>query len=258
MHYLRIRSLFALAIVLLLAACDIVGPPSPTPTPTPAPPPTPTPAPTPTPTPAQLSAQIGRAMLGVQSFHFAINASGKPIPIDEKSIFSIISVEGDLQRPADVLATIKITGGGSIAEVHMVALAGKQYVTNPITRQWQCAPVGSLFNPAVLFDPANGIEHMLQSEFKDVTLVGTEDADGRPNLHLRGTLAGPPLMTISANSIGHGTVQGDLWADAETLRITKIVLVDPATDAARPTTLTMTFSGYDKAVDVRQPPGAQC
>ena len=255
MHYLRLRPLIALAIVLL-AACDMAGPPSPTPMPAASP--TPTPAPTPTPTPAQLSAQIGQSMLGVQSFHFAINTSGKPIPIDETGVFSIISVEGDLQRPTDVLATIKIGGGGSIAEVRLVSLAGKQYVTNPITRQWQCAPPGSLFNPAVLFDPANGIEHMLQSEFKEVTLVGSEDIDGQPNLHLRGTLAGPPLMTISANSIGHGTVQGDLWADAETLRITRITLVDPATDAAKPTTLTLAFSGYDKGVDVREPPGAQC
>jgi lipoprotein LprG len=242
--------------VLLLAACNIAGPPSPTPTP--AAPPTPTPAPTPTPTPAQRSAQIGQAMLGVQTFHFAISTSGKPIPIDETGAFSIISVDGDLRRPADVLATVKVRGAGSLIDIHTIALAGKQYVTNPITRQWQCSPAGSLFNPAVLFDPANGIEHLLQSEFKDVTLVGTEDIDGQPNLHLHGTLAGPPLMTISANSIGLGTVQGDLWADAETLRITRITLVDPATDAANPTTMKMTFSGYDKAVDVREPPGAQC
>ena len=256
MHYLRFRPLFALAAVLLLAACDLTGQPSATPTP--AVPPTPTPAPTPTPTPAQLSAQIGPAMRGAQSFHFAIGMSGKPVPIDQTGVFSIVSVEGDLKRPADVLATVKITGGGSIAEVHLVSLAGKQFVTNPITRQWQCAPPGSIFNPAVLFDPTNGIEHLLQNEFKDVTLVGSEDIDGRPNLHLRGTLAGPPLMIISANSIGFGTVQGDLWADAETLRITRITLADPATDAARPTTMKMTFSGYDKAVDVREPPGAQC
>jgi lipoprotein LprG len=65
-------------------------------------------------------------------------------------------------------------------------------------------------------------------------------------------------MTISANSLGLGTVNGDLWADAETMRITKIVLVDPASDAANPTTLTLMFSDYDKPVDVRQPPGAQC
>jgi lipoprotein LprG len=256
MHYLRVRSLFALVVILLLAACDMAGQPSATPTL--AIPPTPTPAPTPTPTPAQLSAQISQAMLAVQSFHFAIGTSGKPIPTDETGAFTILNIEGDLRRPADVLATVKVRGAGSLIDIHTIALAGKQYLTNPITRQWQCAPVGSLFNPAVLFDPSNGIEHLLQSEFKDVTLVGTEDVDGQPNLHLRGTLAGPPLMIISANSIGHGTVQGDLWADAATLRITKIMLVDPATDAANPTALTLTFSGYDKAVDVREPPGAQC
>jgi lipoprotein LprG len=255
MRYIRPFALLLL-ICLLLAACDMGGQPAATPTP--APTPTPTPAPTPTPTAAQLSAQIGQAMLGVQSFRFVISASGKAISTDETGTFTILSVEGDLRRPADVLATVKVRGGGSLIDIHTIALAGKQYVTNPITRQWQCAPVGSLFNPAVLFDPANGIEHLLQSEFKDVVLVGSEDIDGQPNLHLSGTLAGPPLMNISANSIGHGTVQGDLWADAATLRITKIVLVDPATDAANPTTLTLTFSDYDKAVDVRQPPGAQC
>jgi lipoprotein LprG len=241
---------------LLLAACDMGGQPAATPSP--APTPTPTPAPTPTPTPAQLSAQISQAMLGVQNFHFVISASGKAIPTDQTGTFTILNVEGDLRRPADVLAIVKVRGGGSLIDIHTIALAGKQYLTNPITRQWQCAPAGSLFNPAVLFDPANGIEHLLQSEFKDVVLVGREDIDGQPNLHLHATIAGPPLMIISANSIGYGTVQGDLWADAATLRITKIVLVDPATDAANPTTLTLAFSAYDKPVDVRQPPGAQC
>jgi lipoprotein LprG len=245
-----------LLVCLLLAACDMGGQPSATPTP--AATPTPTPAPTPTPTPAQLSAQIGQAMLAVQTFHFVIDASGKAISTDETGTFTILNVDGDLRRPADVRATVKVRGGGSLIDIHTIALDGKQYVTNPITRQWQCAPVGSLFNPAVLFDPANGIEYLLQREFKDVVLVGSEEIDGQPNLHLRGTLAGPPLMNISANSIGHGTVHADLWADAATLRITKIELVDPATDAANPTTLTLTFSGYDQPVDVRQPPGAQC
>src|SRR5258706_1577641 len=147
MHYLRFRPLLALAVVLLLAACDLTG--SPSATPTPAVPPTPTPAPTPTPTPAQLSAQIGQAMLGAQSFHFAIGMSGKPVPIDQTGEFSIVSVEGDLKRPADVLATVKITGGGSIAQLHLVSLAGKQVLPHPIPRPREGAPPGSHFNPAL-------------------------------------------------------------------------------------------------------------
>jgi lipoprotein LprG len=253
MRYFPRRPLLLLVAGLLLAACEFGGPP-----PTPTPIPTPTPAPTPTPTPAQLSAAIGRATLGSQSFHFAIGLSGKPVYTDESQIFSIVSMEGDLKRPGGVLATVKISGGGSIADVRLVSLAGKQYITNPITRQWQCAPPGSVFDPAVLFDPASGVEHLLQGGFENVALVGTEDLDGRPNLHLRGSLAGPPLMAISANSLGLGTVTGDLWADAETMRITRITLVDPATDAQNPTTWKITFSEYDKPVDVREPPGAKC
>jgi lipoprotein LprG len=241
---------------LVLAACDMGGQPAATPTPQPTP--TPTPVPTPTPTPAQLSAQIGRVMLGVQSFHFAISLSGKPVYTDPSQIFEIVSMEGDLRRPGGVLATVKLTGGGSIAEVRMVSLGGKQYITNPITRQWQCAPPGSIFDPAVLFDPSAGVEYLLQNKFEDVTMVGTENLGGRPNLHLRGTIEGPPLMKISANSLGLGAVTADLWADTETMRITQIALVDPATDATSPTTWKIAFSEYDKAVDVREPPGAKC
>jgi len=142
--------------------------------------------------------------------------------------------------------------------VRLVSLAGKQYITNPITRDWTCAPPGAVFDPAVLFDPASGVEHLLQTEFEEIALVGAEEIGGRPNLHLRGTIAGAPLMAISAASLGLGAVMGDLWADAETMRITRIELVDPATDPGSPTRWAITFSEYDKAVDVRVPPGVTC
>jgi len=252
MRRLWARPLLVFATCLLLAACDLVGQPVPQPTPTPSP------VPTPTPTPAQLSAQIGKATLSSQSFHFTIGVSGKPVYTDPSQLFSIISMEGDLQRPGGVLATVKITSGAAIADIKLVSLAGKQYVTNPITRQWECAPPGAVFDPAVLFDPASGVEHLLQTELKQVVLVGTEDLGGRPNLHLRGQIAGQPLLAISANSLGLGAVTGDLWADAATMRITQIELVDPATDPSNPTRWKIAFGDYDKAVDLRAPPGVNC
>jgi hypothetical protein len=42
------------------------------------------------------------------------------------------------------------------------------------------------------------------------------------------------------------------------MRITQIVLVDPATDPTTPTTWKISFSEYDKPVDVRAPPGTNC
>jgi lipoprotein LprG len=245
------RHFTLLVACLLLVACDLGGP-------TPSVTPTPTLAPTPTPTPAQLSAQVGRATLGSQSFHFAIALSGKPVYADPSEQLAILGVDGDLKRPDGVQAIVKGRAAAAIIDVRLVSLAGKQYITNPITRQWQCAPAGSVFDPVVLFDAGAGVEYLLQNAFENVELVGTEDLAGRPNLRLRGSIAGPRLMAISANSLGLGRVNADLWADSATMRITQIVLVDPATDANNPTTWKITFSEYDKALDVRAPPGAQC
>lgn len=213
----------------------------------------PTPAPTPTPSPREISASVGRATQASQSAHFMIELSGKPVPIDATGLTLLNTMEGDLKRPDGVLAVLNVTLGGAVAEIRTVSLAGKQYITNPITRQWACLAPGAAFDPAVLFAPEQGIEFLLQEGFEEVTLVGTEELGGRPNYHLRGTMAGERLQAISLNLLGAGPVAVDLWADAETLRATRLVLVDTATDAAAPTTWTVDFSDYDKAVEVRAP-----
>ena len=110
-----------------------------------------------------------------------------------------------------------------------------------------------LFDPAVLFEPGRGIEALLQDGLEDVALAGEEEIGGRPSYHLRGTIEGARLAAISGGLLGAGPVPTDIWADKGTLRASKIVLVDAATDASAPTTWTMTFSGYDEPVDVRAP-----
>jgi lipoprotein LprG len=234
---------------LILSACDM-GVPTAVPTPTIVP--------TPTPTPAQLSAQIGQATQASQSFHFEIALSGKPVFADASNLFAISSIVGDLRRPDGVLATLKVSSGGGVNEIKSVSLAGKQYITNPITLAWQCLPPGNVFDPAILFDPTKGFEYLFQQQYKNVALIGSEEIAGKPNVHLRGTLPGQALRDISGGLLGAGDVKADLWADAASKRISKLVLVDNATDAASPTTWTIIFSDYEKAVDVRAPPGATC
>jgi lipoprotein LprG len=209
--------------------------------------------PTPTPTPGEISAAVGRATQASQSVHFTIALSGKPVPIDTSGLTLITTMEGDLKRPDSVLAVLGVTIGGGVSELRTVSLAGRQYLTNPLTRQWMCLAPGAAFDPAVLFAPDKGIEFLLQEGFQDVTLVGTEDLGGRPHYHLRGIMAGEQLQAISLGLLGAGPVVVDLWADVETQRASRLVLVDTATDATAPSTWTVDFSDYDKAVDVRAP-----
>jgi lipoprotein LprG len=165
---------------------------------------------------------------------------------------------GDLKRPDAVLATLKVSASGGLSEIKSVSLAGKQYITNPITLAWQCLPTGTAFDPAILFDPNKGFEFLLQKQYQNVALLGTEELAGKPSYHLRGTLPGQALREISGTMLGAGDVKADLWADTATKRVSQLVLVDSATDAASPTTWMIVFSDYEKAVDVRAPPGATC
>jgi lipoprotein LprG len=254
MHRYSIRALLLLAVIcLLLAACDMGGAVI-----LPTAVPTPTIVPTPTPTPAELSAQIGQATQSSSSFHFEIALSGKPVFADSSKLFTISSIVGDLKRPDGVLATLKASSGSGVNEIKSVSLAGKQYITNPITLAWQCLPPGNVFDPAILFDPSKGFEYLFQQQYRDVALLGSEELAGKPNYHLRGTLPGQALRDISGGLLGAGDVKADLWADTATKRISRLVLVDSATDAASPTTWTITFSDYEKEVEVRAPPGATC
>lgn len=211
------------------------------------------PTPTPTPDPRALAAAIGRATQNSQSAHFRITLSGKPVALDSGGVTVLNSIEGDLRRPDAVLSILNITLGNAIGEIRTISLAGKQYTTNPITRQWMCLQSGSTFDPATLFAPESGIEALLANKLADVTLVGIEDLNGRPHYHLRGTLPAEPLRAISLNLLGVGPVTTDMWADQATMRASRVVLVDTATDATNPSTWTLEFSDYDKTVDVREP-----
>jgi lipoprotein LprG len=214
------------------------------------------PTPTPTPTPRELAAQAGAATQASQSVHFTVTLSGKPVSADASGLTILNSMEGDLQRPDSALAVLSITIGGAVTEIRTVAIGEQQFATNPLTRQWQCLAPGTAFNPAVLFDASQGIEFLLQNALEDVTLVGTADLAGRPHHQLRGTIPGAQLQPISLNLLGAGPVATEIFADQETMRISRIVLVDSATDPATPSTWTIDFSDYDKSVDVREP--VQC
>ncbi|HWQ13019.1 MAG TPA: LppX_LprAFG lipoprotein [Roseiflexaceae bacterium] len=229
---------FIITAALLLAACAPGAPAS---------------TPTPTPTPAEIAAGVGRATQQAQSLRFAVTVTGRPVFTDASRLFALTAMEGALRRPDGVLATLRLRGAAGLVEVRTVSLASRQYLTNPLTRAWQCVAPGAAFDPAVLFAPDTGIEALLQDGLRDVALAGEEQVDGRASYRLRATVDGARLAAVSGGLLGAGPVAAEIWADKATLRASRIVLVDSATDPADPTTWTMTFSGYDEPVDVRAP-----
>jgi lipoprotein LprG len=213
----------------------------------------PAPTPLPTPTPAELLAQAGQATQAAPSLRFTIELSGRPVPTDPSGLFTIREITGDLKRPDGALAILKVRSAIGIAEIRTVSLAGKQYLTNPITRQWECLAPGVAFDPSVLFDPQRGLGALFQQEIGQPRLVGLEVLEGVQVIHLRGVLAAERLQAISVGLLGAGPVAFDLWAESNSKRIVQIVLVDSQTDPEDPSTWTIRFSEYEKAIDLRAP-----
>ncbi len=236
----RIRTIL-LPVLLMLSGCGGIGP---------------QPTPVPTPTPAEYIARAGQATQTAKSLHFTIELSGKPVQMDTTGLFSIRSIIGDILRPDGALAILKVRSAIGVAEIRTVSLAGKQYITNPVTRQWQCLAAGAAFDPSVLFDSQRGIAAIFQQGVDQPILVGLEEIEGRPTHHLHGSIAAEQLRTMSAGLLGAGPVALDVWADGRTSQIAKMILVDSATDPQDPSTWTITFTDYDKQVDVRAP--AEC
>jgi lipoprotein LprG len=233
------RPLALLLAALLLAACAGLGGPSATPTPTP--------------TPAELAAGAGRATQAAKSMRFAVTVTGQPVFTDSTRLFALTAMDGAVQRPDGVLTTLRVQSAAGLLELRTVSAGGQQYITNPLTRAWQCLAPGAAFDPAALFAGGSGFEALLQDGLQDVTLAGEEDIGGRPHYHLRATVDGARLAHVTGGLIGVGPVAADLWADKGSLRLSRMVLVDSATDPAQPTTWTMTLSGYDEPVEVRAP-----
>jgi lipoprotein LprG len=209
----------------------------------------------PTPSPAEYIARAGQATQAAQSFNFAIELTGKAVYSDASGLFAMRSIVGSIKRPDGALATLMVKSAIGIAEIRTVSLAGQQYVTNPLTRQWQCLAPGTAVDPTVLFDSQRGIGAVFQQGIEQPTNSGQETIDGRITNHLRGTIAAERLRAISGTLLGAGPVAIELWADARTSRIVKIILVDTATDATNPSTWTMTIRDYDAPVDIRAPMG---
>ena len=211
--------------------------------------------PTPTPTPEELAASIGRATQDGESVAFRIELSGSPVSVLDGGLFTLVNIQGDLKRPDGLLAVLSVRSFGGLAEVRTISMEGAQYITNPITREWNCLEPGAAFDPVVLFDPERGVEAILQNELNEVTLVGETTLDGQAVYHLRALIEPLPLRSISSGLLGVGPVELDLFADRTTLQAARIVLVDTGTgiETDSPSTWTVDFSDYGKPVDVREP-----
>jgi hypothetical protein len=239
---------FSLTLVsigaLLIASCSI---PSPGPTPTP----------TPTPLPVDVAARAGERMLTVNSLHFIIELSGKLVYLDDPPTLALKRAEGDLERPDNVRAIVKLSSFGVASEVGVIGLGLDQYVTNPLNQQWERIPPGQgwYFDPAVLFDPDYGIQAILgRSDWMFGTDESLEEGEQARYYVLHGILPGERLQLLTSYLIRSGEVVTDIVVSKEDGYVHRIHLLEPDSDPEEPSQWRIEFSAFDEPVSIEAPP----
>lgn len=213
----------------------------------------PTPTPLPTPPPAEIAQRAGKRMLSVQSLHFVIELSGKLAYLDSPPTMALKRAEGDLVRPDQVRAIVKVSSLGVVSEVGLVQLGDEQYVTNPLNQRWERLPqgLGWYLEPALLFDPEYGIEAILgQTTW---TYGADERVEDRSHFLLSGQLPGERLWPLTFGMITSGEVAVDFWVSREDDTVRRIQLVQLESDLEDPTRWLIELSAFDEPVDIRAP-----
>lgn len=207
-------------------------------------------------TPQEIAAQAGQAMAQVESLHFSIAVEGGPAYIDTETTLSLRAAEGDLLRPDRVGATLKVGAAGlAVIELQAIGIGKEQFLTKPISGEWQRMPPGWGFDPTVLFDRELGVEAAIAriqwaEQLKDETVIGARC------YHLRGEAPGELMAPLTAWLIVSERVQVEVWVGQEDWHIRQLRIEEPPQEEdGRSTVWLLQFSAWDEPVTIDPPPG---
>lgn len=216
----------------------------------------PAPTPSPTPLPAAVAHRAGVQMLSTRSLHFLMELEGKLVFLDNPPTMALKRAEGDVVRPDQVRAIVKISSFGLISELGIIGIGDDQYLTNPVSQEWEKLPpgVGWYFDPALIFDPDHGIEAILEDS--EWSFGNEESIDGQSCYDLNGKLPGERIAPLASGMIGAGRVEVDIWVGQVDATVRRVQIIELESDPENPTQWLLEFSSFDE-VDAIQPPPVQ-
>jgi hypothetical protein len=273
-----VRVVAASCAVLLLTGCTVFGitigeeeeataTPRPTATRTPSARATSTPRANSSPTPRATStpratatpvSEVERQLLALdeqwaetESVHFTLDIDGATY-LDANEQIELKGAEGDLARPESAKATATIQGGFIPFDVEIVTIGDDAWVTNFITGDWEAAPAGFDFNPALLFSETEGLSAVLLNDLREAELLGIENIDGRRARHITGLVSEDDIEDLVAGALLGDDIRVDVWMDEETDEVLRLRITEPETEDD-PTAWIMNFSDHNEPVEIEAP-----
>ena len=163
-----------------------------------------------TPTPVvsarEVLARSASAMDDLTSAHFRFIVSNGTMALGPG--LEATSFEGDAAAPDRLNVLIRARLSGTPVELRLIAIGDRQYLTNPLSRQWQDVS-GSLNTPALL-DSRRGIGLILRSIEEADFATPPVPLGGSP-FHIRGTIRANAIASlVGGGDPASGVVSAEL------------------------------------------------
>ena len=199
------------------------------------------------PSPAALVEQAAAKTAELKTVAFDLVRIGEPVPLDPGRGILFSAAAGEYQAPDRVRARVKIAAAGTVLTVEMLWLPEGFYTSNPFTGAFEKLPAAPGFDPAALV--RKEIPDLLRSELRSVTLVGTEKIGAADAHHVRAEADGAKLRALTGGVVVPGVHTVDLWIDAATSQLVRLVDTEPGGAAG----WRLELSGSDKPVEIKAP-----
>lgn len=186
------------------------------------------------------------------SFHFILQLEGRTVALDASGMLTYAGAEGDVVAPDRMQAQTTVRTPVGNTQVAFIGIGDQQWLTNPLTRQWEPAPAGAAGAVASAFDPTTGIGARLAG-MTELQYHPDETLDGTPVSRLSGALPGNVLAGFAPDLATVERVDVDLIVTPNDNRIRRIVVRQPPAPDGTVPTWTFDFSSFDQPVAIEPP-----
>jgi len=201
-----------------------------------------------TPSVEELVERAAEKTAALKSATFDLVRAGDPVLLDPRAGIQFSAASGEYQAPDRVRARVKIAAAGTILTIEMLWLPDGTLASNPLTGAYEKLPAALGFDPAALV--RREIPAVLRGDLRAAALVGKEKVGASEAYHLKGTVDGAKLRGITGGVTVSGSHTVDVWIDAATFHVLRLVDTEPA---GAKSGWRLELSGFDKPVEIKGP-----
>lgn len=183
------------------------------------------------------------------SAHFVLSSTNGMMAIGTG--LAAKSIEGDVVQPNRLKGTATSTFGRVTVQIGFVIIGSDQFITNPITKQWQKVP-GSQSAPNLL-DPNQGAPAALK-QATDLKKLANESVNGVDCYHVSGRIAASLIAGLVGAPGSSAQLASDIWVATSDFLPRRITLNGPVTANEPPEIQrTLDLSDYNEQVSIEAP-----